>query len=48
MVRFWGARAVGVLVEKWDAKDLDAWGPSGWLVENAKMRFKKLEKVVEN
>ena len=40
MVRFLGARAVGVLVEKWDA-----WGQVvGWL----KMRSEKLEKVVEN
>ena len=32
MVRFFGARAVGVLVEKWDATDLDAWGQvAGWL-----------------
>ena len=32
MVRCLGARAVGVLVEKWDAEDLDAWGQVvGWL-----------------
>ena len=37
MVRFWGVRAVGVLVEKWDTEDLDAWG-----------QVQKLEKVVEN
>ena len=31
-MRFWGVRAVGVLVEKWDAEDLDAWGQVvGWL-----------------
>ena len=45
MVRFWGARAVGVLGETWDAEDL---GASGWLVENANMRSGKLEKVMEN
>ena len=39
-----GVKAVGVLVEKWDAEDLDAWGASGWLVENAKKRSEKLEK----
>ena len=33
-----------MLVEKWDAEDLDAWGASGWLVENAKKRSEKLEK----
>ena len=32
MVRFLGARAVGVLVEKGDAEDLDTWGQVvGWL-----------------
>ena len=25
-MRFWGVRAVGVLVEQRDAADLDAWG----------------------
>ena len=35
-----GVRAVGVLVEKWDAEDLDAWGQVvGWL----KMRTRGLK-----
>ena len=47
-MRFWWARAVGVLVQQWDAEDLDSWGPSGWLVENAKERSERLEKMMEN
>ena len=32
MARVWRVRAVGVLVEKWDAEDMDAWGQVvGWL-----------------
>ena len=31
-MRFCGVKAVGVLVEKWDAEDLDAlWQVVGWL-----------------
>ena len=36
---FWGGGGVGAL---WTL------GASGWLVENAKMRSEKLEKVLEN
>ena len=39
-MRFWWARAVGVLVEKWDAENLDSWRQvAGWL----KMRQRGLK-----
>ena len=47
MVRCLGARAVGVLVEKWDAEDLDAWGQVvGWL-KMPKRGLKSWKKVWE-
>ena len=53
-MRFWWARAVGVLVEKWDAENLDSWRQvAGWLKMRQRglkgwTRWWKIDGMVEN